>query len=281
MVVDYYYFICQYTTTITVSDKTVMTSPYEPSTTEEDKTRKTTGDWFTPTGDWFTTTTPHDFTTTTGDQSSTETSSESTTFSPTGCDSYEFQCSDGTCIPDYWECDDFEDCEDNSDEEHCTDTSTPRTTTQWSTTDWTPTTSSACERSEFRCNDGQCMHGDWECDNYRDCKDNSDEDHCETTTPSWHTTTPSWQTTEKTTEQQTIPCEKKLAFLQLLRSSEAAEKLRKSFVKAGGIGTCGKAGFYTGLQKSRLLWSFYATLRKSCRKASFSTAFTKLLHRAS
>ena len=48
------------------------------------------------------------------------------------------------------------------------------------------------------------------------------------------------------------PCEKKLAFLQLLRSSEAAEKLRKSFVKAGGIGTCGKAGFYAGLQKSRL-----------------------------
>ena len=71
------------------------------------------------------------------------------------------------------------------------------------------------------------------------------------------------------------PCEKKLAFLQLLRSSEAAENLRKSFVKAGGIGTCGKAGFYAGLQKSGLLRSFYATLRKSCRKASFSTAFTQ------
>ena len=77
------------------------------------------------------------------------------------------------------------------------------------------------------------------------------------------------------------PCEKKLAFLQLLRSSEAAEKIRKSFVKAGGIGTCGKAGFYAGLLKSRLLRSFYATLRKSCRKAGFSTAFTKLLRRAS
>ena len=71
------------------------------------------------------------------------------------------------------------------------------------------------------------------------------------------------------------PCEKKLAFLQHLRSSDAAEKLCKSFVKAGGIGTCGKAGFYAGLQKSRLLRSFYATLRKSCRKASFSTAFTQ------
>ena len=71
------------------------------------------------------------------------------------------------------------------------------------------------------------------------------------------------------------PCEKKLAFLQLLRSSEAAEKLRKSFVKAGGIGTCGKAGFYAGLLKSRLLRSFYATLRKSCRKAGFYEAFTQ------
>ena len=74
----------------------------------------------------------------------------------------------------------------------------------------------------------------------------------------------------------TYPCEKKLAFLQLLRSSEAAEKLRKSFLKAGGIGTCGKAGFNAGLLKSCLLRSFYATLQKSCGKACFSTAFTKL-----
>ena len=74
-----------------------------------------------------------------------------------------------------------------------------------------------------------------------------------------------------------FPCEKKLAFLQLLRSSEAAEKLRKSFVKAGGIGTCGKAGFYAGLQKSRLLRSFYATLRKSYGKATEKPAFLQLL----
>ena len=71
--------------------------------------------------------------------------------------------------------------------------------------------------------------------------------------------------------------QKKLAFLQLLRSSEAAEKLRKSFVKAGGIGTCRKAGFYAGLQKSQLLRSFYATLRKAAEKP----AFLQLLRRAS
>ena len=73
-------------------------------------------------------------------------------------------------------------------------------------------------------------------------------------------------------------CEKKLAFLQLLRSSEAAEKLRKSFVKAGGIGTCGKAGFYAGLLKNRLLRSFYATaekLQKSRLFYSFYEAFTQ------
>ena len=50
-----------------------------------------------------------------------------------------------------------------------------------------------------------------------------------------------------------IPCEKKLAFLQLLHSSEAAEKLRKS-------------QRYWHLQKSRLL-----------RRAAEKPAFTKLL----
>ena len=49
------------------------------------------------------------------------------------------------------------------------------------------------------------------------------------------------------------PCEKKLAFLQLLRSSEAAEKLRKS-------------RRYWHLRKSRLL-----------RRAAEKPAFTKLL----
>ena len=49
------------------------------------------------------------------------------------------------------------------------------------------------------------------------------------------------------------PCEKKLAFLQLLRSSEAAEKLRKS-------------RRYWHLRKSRLL-----------RRAAEKLAFTKLL----
>ena len=58
-----------------------------------------------------------------------------------------------------------------------------------------------------------------------------------------------------------IPCKKKLLFLQLLRSSEAAEKLRKSFIKASGIGTCGKAGFYAGLQKSRGRWTMYDVWR--------------------
>ena len=73
-------------------------------------------------------------------------------------------------------------------------------------------------------------------------------------------------------------CEKKLAFLQLLRSSEAAEKLCKSFVKACGIGICGKAGFYAGLQKTWLFRSFHATaekLQKSRLFYSFHEAFTQ------
>ena len=35
------------------------------------------------------------------------------------CDSYEFECDNGECIYDSYECDDFDDCGDNSDEENC------------------------------------------------------------------------------------------------------------------------------------------------------------------
>ena len=32
---------------------------------------------------------------------------------------YEFQCDNGDCVPGSYECDDFNDCGDNSDEENC------------------------------------------------------------------------------------------------------------------------------------------------------------------
>ena len=35
------------------------------------------------------------------------------------CNSHDFTCENGVCIPWYWECDDYDDCGDNSDEDHC------------------------------------------------------------------------------------------------------------------------------------------------------------------
>lgn len=36
----------------------------------------------------------------------------------------------------------------------------------------------ACELSEFRCEDGQCIPHTWRCDNSMDCADGSDEVNC-------------------------------------------------------------------------------------------------------
>ena len=35
------------------------------------------------------------------------------------CNSSSFYCGDGSCIPDYWTCDGYEDCFDLSDESNC------------------------------------------------------------------------------------------------------------------------------------------------------------------
>ena len=94
------------------------------------------------------------------------------------------------------------------------------------------------------------------------------------------------------------PCEKKVAFLQLLRSSEAAEKLRKSqrywhLRKRRLLCRAAKKLAFTKLlrnsaeklQKSRLFYSFYAELRKNSHdeqklQVPIPSAFAKLLHAA-
>ncbi|GFT89371.1 hypothetical protein TNCV_4386601 [Trichonephila clavipes] len=35
------------------------------------------------------------------------------------CESHQFQCLDGHCIPEIWKCDGEHDCEDDSDEKRC------------------------------------------------------------------------------------------------------------------------------------------------------------------
>ena len=37
----------------------------------------------------------------------------------TDCETGQFQCKNGRCIPTPWRCDDDDDCSDNSDEENC------------------------------------------------------------------------------------------------------------------------------------------------------------------
>ncbi|XP_033627170.1 serine protease hepsin-like [Asterias rubens] len=72
-----------------------------------------------------------------------------------GCASDEYECNDGTCIYDYWQCDGWEDCNDAGDELGC-----------------------ECRVSEFTCANGRCIRGSWQCDDWDDCGDGSDEEGC-------------------------------------------------------------------------------------------------------
>lgn len=72
------------------------------------------------------------------------------------CESWQWQCKDGTCIDHIARCNFKKDCPDNSDEIDC----------------------KRCESDEFRCNDGTCLSIDKTCDGQPDCPHSEDEESC-------------------------------------------------------------------------------------------------------
>ncbi|XP_061594512.1 low-density lipoprotein receptor-like [Cololabis saira] len=77
---------------------------------------------------------------------------------PTCHQEQEFRCSDGVCISRSEECDGHVDCEDGSDEQHCSHL-------------W-------CNKYEFICHGRRCISTQLLCDGVDDCADGSDEDSC-------------------------------------------------------------------------------------------------------
>ncbi|PIK44859.1 putative low-density lipoprotein receptor-related protein 1B-like [Apostichopus japonicus] len=76
------------------------------------------------------------------------------------CSSAQFQCNDGSCIPDYWLCDGINDCAGNEDEnEDSCQTNT-------------------CDPDSYVCYDGTCISSYSVCDGYYDCYYGEDEYGC-------------------------------------------------------------------------------------------------------
>ncbi|XP_032925727.1 low-density lipoprotein receptor-related protein 3 [Catharus ustulatus] len=84
------------------------------------------------------------------------------------CQSDEFRCANGKCIPSTWKCNSMDECGDNSDERNCTVPSTDPP-------------SSICPSGMFQCSAAhstKCLMNELRCNSVKDCGDGSDEDNC-------------------------------------------------------------------------------------------------------
>ena len=108
-----------------------------------------------------------------------------TTFSSNPkCNNGQFRCwNDSRCIDKSWQCDNYADCADGSDEFYCySSTITANATNTFNIT-------VACTDDQFRCwNDSRCIYRSWQCDSYADCADGSDEYYCYNSTALYNTT---------------------------------------------------------------------------------------------
>lgn len=82
-------------------------------------------------------------------------SAEYEAFVPTNPCPGMFKCVTNLCINNSLECNGWNDCGDNSDENHC-----------------------KCEESQLRCGNGLCKAKFWQCDGVDDCGDKTDEANC-------------------------------------------------------------------------------------------------------
>ncbi|XP_047039337.1 modular serine protease-like [Helicoverpa zea] len=93
------------------------------------------------------------------------------------CSVDEFSCADSSCISLSSICDGARDCDDGSDEAHCSPGSNLGSLTEDVVLHRDRRQASQCRRNQWQCRDGSCISFDGKCDGMVDCPDKSDETH--------------------------------------------------------------------------------------------------------